>query len=61
LPHIVFIRILTDKPLKILGYKIINERLSRLSIPVDFMEKYKGWYHPATAWEIEEYRRLGGM
>jgi hypothetical protein len=21
---------------------------------------YAGWFHPATAWEIEECKRLGG-
>jgi hypothetical protein len=56
-----FIRIITDKPLNILAYCIQGKRLETQWVPQDFMKRWQGWYHPATAWEIEEYRRLGGM
>ena len=60
LPRCDYIRVVSDAPLEIRGYRIDGGRLAEESAPNGYLAKYSGWYHPATAWEIEEYRRLGG-
>jgi hypothetical protein len=60
-PRCDYVRVISEQPLQIKGYRI--DRANKLEEePVDphYLGKYRGWYHPATAWEIEEYRRLGG-
>ncbi len=42
------------------GYRIDASTLKVETIPAAYLQKYTGWYHPATSWEIEEFRRLGG-
>ena len=59
-PRCDFIRIVSESPQKIEGYRIDGARLSPEPTPGTYLKTHGGWYHPATAWEIEEYRRLGG-
>jgi hypothetical protein len=62
-PRYDFVRVVSQKPLQIRGYRIDRmegPRLIQESIPDSYLSNFRGWYHPATCWEIEEYRRLGG-
>jgi hypothetical protein len=59
-PRCDYIRVVSQEPPQIHGYRIDGGRLAEESTPNGYLAKYAGWYHPATAWEIEEYRRLGG-
>jgi hypothetical protein len=43
------------------GYRMDGTRLVEEPTPPGYLQKYGGWYHPATAWEIEEFRHLGGQ
>jgi hypothetical protein len=61
-PRCDFLRVIRRQPLEIKGFRIDGaNRLAEESIDSGYLKKYGGWYHPATAWEIEEYRRLGGV
>ena len=59
-PRCDFIHVVTEVPLQLEGYRIDGEKLSIEPTPDGYLKQYWGWYHPATAWEIEEFRRLGG-
>jgi hypothetical protein len=62
-PRYDFVQVVSQKPLQIKGYRIDRmegHRLIQESIPESYLSSYRGRYHPATCWEIEEYRRLGG-
>lgn len=59
-PRCDFIRVVTEKPLHVKGYRIDGTKLLIEPTPEGYLKQYWGWYHPATAWEIEEFRRLGG-
>jgi hypothetical protein len=43
------------------GYRIDGGRLAPEPTPNGYLKQYWGWYHPATAWEIEEFKHLGGQ
>jgi hypothetical protein len=61
-PRCDFVRVARRLPPEIKGFRIDGaNRLAEESIEPEYLRKYGGWYHPATAWEIEEYRRLGGV
>jgi len=60
LPRCDFIRIVSANPRVIEGFRIDGGRLEKEPIPQEYLDRYAGWYHPATSWEIEEYRRYGG-
>ena len=38
------------------GYRIDGTKLLIEPTPEGYLKQYWGWYHPATAWEIEEFR-----
>jgi hypothetical protein len=59
-PRCDFLRVVSTNPDVVRGYRIEGARLAHESIAADYLQKYLGWYHPATAWEIEEYHRMGG-
>jgi len=59
-PRCDYLRVISERPLEIRGYRIDGGRLSEEPAPNGYLSKFAGWYHPATAWEIEEFRRLGG-
>jgi hypothetical protein len=61
-PRCDFIRVISETPLAIKGYRIDRSgaKLSEESTPDGYFNLYFSWYHPATAWEIEEFKRLGG-
>ena len=59
-PRCDYVRVISERPLKIRGYKIYGGRLAEEPAPNGYLATFAGWYHPATSWEIEEYRRLGG-
>lgn len=61
-PRCDFIRVVSEEPLKIRGYRIdrTGAKLAQEPAPSEYFNLYFSWYHPATAWEIEEFRRLGG-
>ena len=59
-PRCDFVRVISVRPPQIRGYRIDAGRLVRLALPEGYLVQFRGWYHPATAWEMEEYRRLGG-
>jgi hypothetical protein len=61
-PRCDYVRVISQIPLQIKGFRIDGaSKLLEETIDAGYLQKYGGWYHPATAWEIEEYRRLGGM
>ncbi len=61
-PRCDYVRVISQSPLQIKGFRINGaNKLSEEAIDSEYLRKYGGWYHPATAWEIEEYRRLGGV
>jgi hypothetical protein len=59
-PRCDYVRVISEEPISIRGYRIDGGRLAEESAPNGYLAKFAGWYHPATSWEIEEYRRLGG-
>ena len=60
-PRCDYVRVISQKPLQIKGFRIDGaNKLSEEAVDAGYLQKYGGWYHPATAWEIEEYKRLGG-
>ncbi len=60
-PRADFVRVHSARPGQISGYRIVGERLAAVPTPAGFLEQFGGWYHPATAWEREQFRRLGGI
>ncbi len=59
-PRCDYVRVVSRQPPRILGYRVEGARLVSITLPLGYLDRFRGWYHPATAWEIEEYRRLGG-
>ena len=61
-PRCDFIRVISEKPLQIKGYRIdrTGAKLEEEPIPNGYFNLYFAWYHPATTWDIEEFKRLGG-
>jgi hypothetical protein len=59
-PRCDFIRVLSENPESARGYRIEGAQLAAEPIPDGYLRKYVGWYHPATAWEIEEFHRMAG-
>jgi hypothetical protein len=59
-PRCDYIRVISEKPLEIRGFKIDGGHLAEEPAANGYLARFAGWYHPATAWEIEEFRRLGG-
>ena len=59
-PRCDYLRVISSQPPKMRGYRVEGARLVPEALPPDYLTRYRGWYHPATSWEIEEYRRLGG-
>jgi hypothetical protein len=59
-PRCDYVRVMSEWPPVTCGYRIDGARLVTQTLPPGYLERYWGWYHPATSWEIEEYRRLGG-
>ena len=59
-PRPDYIRVLGQDPEQLKAYRIDGSRLAEEPLTDGFLRKYQGWYHPATSWEVEEYRRLGG-
>jgi hypothetical protein len=59
-PHCDYIRVLSEEPLRIVGFRMDGIRLKKEPLPETYLKQYAGWYHPATCWEIEQYRRLLG-
>ena len=62
-PPYDFVRVLSQKPPRYRGYRIDRDHgpcLLQEEIPDTYLAEHRGWYHPATSWEIERYRELGG-
>jgi hypothetical protein len=59
-PRCDYVHVVSEQPVLMRGYRIDGARLVPETLPSGYLKRYGGWYHPATAWEIEEYRRLGG-
>ena len=59
-PRCDFVHVVSRQPPKMRGYRVEGARLVAQALPPGYLTRYQGWYHPATSWEIEEYRRLGG-
>jgi hypothetical protein len=59
-PRCDFLKILSENPRVLRGYRIDGAGLAHEPVPDDYLLKYTGWYHPATAWEIEEFHRMSG-
>jgi hypothetical protein len=61
-PRCDFIRVITENPLLIKGYRInrTGAKLDEEPTPTGYFNLYFSWYHPGTSWEIEEFKRLGG-
>ncbi len=60
-PRCDYLRVISEQPLQVTGYRIGGaNKLEEEPVDPGYLVKYRGWYHPATSWEIEEYRRLGG-
>jgi hypothetical protein len=59
-PRCDYVRVMSEWPPVLCGYRVEGARLVLQALAPGYLERFWGWYHPATAWEIEEYRRLGG-
>jgi hypothetical protein len=59
-PRADFIRILSDFPPVFKAFRIDGRGLVEEPAASDYLETFKAWYHPATSWEMEEFRNLGG-
>ena len=59
-PRYDYVRIVSVQPPEMKGYRVQGARLVPVTLPAGYLDRFSGWYHPATAWEMEEYRRLGG-
>ena len=59
-PRCDYVHVVSEQPPQMRGYRIDGGRLVAESLTAGYLKRYQGWYHPATSWEIEEYRRLGG-
>jgi hypothetical protein len=61
LPRADYVRVVSKSPELIEGFRIDGGRLAREPVGAGYLKQYGAWYHPATSWEIEEYRRMGGI
>jgi hypothetical protein len=59
-PRCDFVLVVSGDPQLLKGFRIDGGRLASEPAPAGYLEQFGGWYHPATSWEIEEFRRLGG-
>ena len=59
-PRCDFVLVVSENPPDVRGFRIDGGRLSEEPAANGYLKQYGGWYHPATAWEIEEFKRLGG-
>ncbi len=59
-PRCDSVHVVSERPPVMKGYRLDGARLVSETLPPGYLVRFRGWYHPATAWEIEEYRRLGG-
>jgi hypothetical protein len=57
-PRFDFIKVVSRDSIS--GYKIDASTLKAETMSAAYLQKYSGRYHPATSWEIEEFRKLGG-
>jgi hypothetical protein len=57
-PRCDFLLVVAESPQVLKGFRIDGGRLANESTPTGYLQQYAGWYHPATSWEIEEFRRL---
>jgi hypothetical protein len=57
-PHCDFVRVVSQSPQVIKGYVNDGLRLKQVPIPEDYLKTYSGWFHPATAWELTEFKRM---
>jgi len=55
-----YVHVLSERPPVMQGYRRDGAHLVSVVLPPGYLARFRGWYHPATAWEIEVYRRLGG-
>ncbi len=60
-PTADYVRVMSVRPDKLSGFRINGGTLAVVPTPPDYLRRFGGWFHPATAWEIEEFRRLGGV
>ena len=59
-PRCDYVHVLSERPQVTHGYRVEGARLLSVTLPPGYLSRYRGWYHPATSWEIQEYRRRGG-
>ncbi len=59
-PRYDFIRVVSRSPEVAHGFRIDGAALVSEPISISYLQKFSGWYHPATSWEVEEFQRLGG-
>jgi hypothetical protein len=59
-PRCDFILVISENPSRLKGFRINGGRLAQEPASNGYLAQFGGWYHPATAWEIEEFKRLGG-
>jgi len=59
-PRCDYVRVLSEEPLAIRGFRIEGRAVVEEPTAGTYLATYRGWYHPATAWEMEEFRRRGG-
>jgi len=61
-PRCDYIQVLSENPQQIQGYRIDRSgaKLAEEPTPNSYLNLYFSWYHPATAWEIQEFKRLRG-
>jgi hypothetical protein len=54
--------LISENPLQIKGFRIdrTGAKLDEEPTPNGYFNLYFAWYHPATAWDMEEFKRLGG-
>jgi hypothetical protein len=57
-PHCDFVRVVSQSPQVIKGYVNDGLRLKQVPIAEDYLKTYSGWFHPATAWELTEFKRM---
>jgi len=61
-PYWDYLRVIAQRPLRLVGYRFDRgRRLAEEPLESSFMRDFGGWYHPATAWERERFRQMGGV
>ena len=59
-PRADYVRVVSQAPEQLEAFRVDGGKLAAEPVPVGYLRRYGAWYHPATSWEIEEYRRMGG-